>query len=206
MDKEVFDTTRRGFLKTLAIGAGGCALGSGMLLPGNALAESLTGNLAKVPVETRWAISSGGLVKNQLFNFKNLLDGVGREKFIEIISKKSFFVGGQSAALAKKLGFTGNDAESCGATIAAMVTIFFGPGQKFTFENVSKEKVKVKCTNCAFWNTVQGLKITEDLCSTNSKAYWNGFAQALNPKLTSPLVKARPLGDSVCEWAIELKA
>ena len=103
MDKEVFDTTRRGFLKTLAIGAGGCALGSGMLLPGNALAESLTGNLAKVPVETRWAISSGGLVKNQLFNFKNLLDGVGREKFIEIISKKSFFVGGRARRWPKSL-------------------------------------------------------------------------------------------------------
>jgi len=50
------------------------------------------------------------------------------------------------------------------------------------------------------------MKITEDICSSGSQYMLDGLAKALNPKLTSTLVKARPLGDSVCEWVIELKA
>ncbi len=68
------------------------------------------------------------------------------------------------------------------------------------------EKARIKCINCAFWNAVQAQKITDDLCSVHSQYYWEGFAKALNAKLTSTLVKARPLGDSVCEWVIELRA
>jgi len=53
---------------------------------------------------------------------------------------------------------------------------------------------------------VQAKKITDDLCSSNSHYYWEGCAKAINPKLTSTLVKARPRGDSLCEWVFELQA
>ncbi|MFH0812152.1 MAG: hypothetical protein V2A69_04870 [Pseudomonadota bacterium] len=64
----------------------------------------------------------------------------------------------------------------------------------------------MKCINCAFWNTAKAMKITDDLCSANSQYALGAFAKALNPNLTSTLVKARPFGDSVCEWVIQLKA
>ena len=206
MDKIKSDTSRRGFLKTLAVGAGGYALGSVLIQPKEAMGESLQENLGKVPMGTRWAISSGGLVNYQLSNFKSLLDKVGRKKFIETVEKKSAFLGARSAGLAKKLGFTGNDAKSFAAMSTAMVTVYYGPKQEYAIEVFSAEKVTVRCLNCLFWNAAQARKITEDLCSTNSQFWWGGFAQAINPKLTSTLVKARPLGDSVCEWTIELKA
>ena len=206
MDRRISDTTRRGFLKTLAVGAGGYALGSVLIQPMDAMGESLQENLGKVPIEARWAISSDGLVNYQLSNFKALLDTVGRDKFIETVNKNSFFLGTQSAGLAKKFEFTGSGAKSFAAMSTAMVTVYYGPKQEYTIEESTPEKVTVKCVNCAFWNAVQTRKITEDLCSTNSQAWWSGFAQAVNPKLTSTLVKARPLGDSVCKWAIELKA
>ena len=206
MDEKRTDTTRRRFLKTLAVGAGGYALGSVLVQPKEAMGESFQGNLGKVPAEVRWAISSGGMVNYQLMNFKTLLDRVGRDKFVETVKKNSFALGGRSAGLAKKLGFTGNDANSFAAMCTAMVTVYYGPKQEYEIKEFTAQKVTVKCVNCSFWNAVQARKITEDLCSTNSQAWWSGFAHAVNPKLTSTLVKARPLGDSVCEWAIELKA
>jgi hypothetical protein len=106
---------------------------------------------------------------------------------------------------ADRFGFTGNDAKSAAAILPAMVALAFGPRQKFEIEEATAEKARVKCINCAFWSAVQAMKITDDLCSGWSQYTWDGRAKAINPKLTSTLVKARPRGDSVCEWVIELK-
>jgi hypothetical protein len=170
------------------------------------MGQSLQGYLGKVPMEARWAITSGGMVNLQISNFKALLHKVGREKFTEIVKKSSFSMGARNSGLAKKFGFTGNDAKSIAAMSTALVTVYYGPKQKFAIEESTAEKATVKCVNCSFWNSMQARKITDDLCSTHSQSWWAGFAQGINPKLTATLVKARPSGDSVCEWAIELKA
>jgi hypothetical protein len=115
-------------------------------------------------------------------------------------------VGARGKGLADRFGFIGNDAKSAAAIIPAVITVFYGPSQKYGIEEATAEKARVKCLECAYWNAVQAQKITDDLCSAHSRYYWEGFAKAINPKLTSTLVKARPLGDSVCEWVIELKA
>lgn len=205
MDKKCFEETRRGFLKTLAVGAGGYALSSVLIQPKEAMGQSLEGYLGKVPMEARWAMTSGGLVNLQISNLKGLLDKVGRVKFTEVVRKSSFSLGTRNAGVAKKFGFTGNDAKSIAAMSTALVTVYYGPKQKFAIEESTAEKVTVKCINCSFWNSVQAQNITDDLCSIQSRYWWAGFAQAINPKLTSTLVKARPLGDPVCEWAFELK-
>jgi hypothetical protein len=44
-----------------------------------------------------------------------------------------------------------------------MITVYWGLQQKFEIEEATVEKARVKCINCAFWNTVQAQKITDDL-------------------------------------------
>ena len=111
-----------------------------------------------------------------------------------------------SKRLADRLGLTGTDAKSAATIIPALVTISYGPQQIFEIAEATDNKAVVKCIECAFWNNVQAKKITDNLCSSNSHYYWEGFAKAINPKLTSTLVKARPRGDSLCEWVFELQA
>jgi hypothetical protein len=206
MNTKIYSTSRREFLKGMAVGAGGYALGSLLIHPKEAMGQSIQGYLEKVPMEARWIAAAGGLVFWQVNWAKTLLAKEGREKYVEYMKKNSPLVGVRGKGFADRVGFTGNDAKSAAAMIPAYLTIVYGPQEKFEIEEATAEKARVKCLECAFWNVVQAQKITDDLCSAHSHYYWDGFAKAMNPKLTSTLVKARPLGDSVCEWVIELKA
>jgi hypothetical protein len=134
---------------------------------------------------------------------KKLLEKEGREKFQEQ-AKKIYHAAGHKG-LVDRLGLTGNDAKSAAVIIPTVIAIWYGSNTKFEIEEATAEKARVRCTNCAFWNYVQVQKITEDICSAKSRYYWESFAKAINPKLTSTFVKARPLGDPVCEWVFELK-
>ena len=206
MSNEISSLNRRGFLKVLAVGAGGCALGSLLISPKEAMGQSIEGYLGKVPLEARWSMAAGGCVNNEVNWAKSLLDKEGRENFTAYRKKNSPALGAYSKGLADHFGLTGSDAKAAAAIIPALITVWYGPQQRFVIEEATAEKARVKCLECAFWNDVQAKKIADDLCSVNSQYYWEGFAKALNPRLSSTLVKARPLGDSVCEWVIELKA
>ena len=206
MKVKIFSTSRRGFLKGLAVGAGGYALGSLLTRPQEAMGQSVQGNLEKVPMEARWDIASRGLVGAQVVLYKTLYDKEGREKFVEDRKQSCPAAAARNKGRADRFGLTGGDAKSAAAIIPAMVTLFYGPQQKYGMGEATAEKARVKCLECEFWNVVQAQKITDDLCSAHCRYYWEGFASAINPKLSSTLVKARPLGDSVCEWLIEIKA
>jgi len=205
MHTKISSTNRRGFLKTLAVGAGGYALSSVLIHPKEAMGQSTQGNLEKIPMETRWAITSGNFLYFRISDNKALLDKVGQEKYNEINKKNGLAAGARNKKHAENFGFTGNDAKSVAAMATALVTMYYGPKEKFEIVDATAEKALVKCTNCAYWNTVQARKITDDTCSAWSQSWWEGFVTAMNPKLTLKLVKARPLGDSVCEWALALK-
>ncbi|MCX5919278.1 MAG: twin-arginine translocation signal domain-containing protein [Deltaproteobacteria bacterium] len=205
MNTRIDSPNRREFLKGLAVGAGGYALGSLLIYPKEAMGQSIQGYLEKVPVEARWDIASGAFIAYTVNYFKVLYDQGDKEKFVESFKERGRRAGAGYKGLADRFGFTGNDAKSAAAIIPAIVTLSFGPQQKCEIEEATAEKARVKCTNCTFWNAAQGMKITDDLCSAWSQYAWEGRAKAINPKLTSTLVKARPRGDSVCEWVIELK-
>jgi hypothetical protein len=206
MDTRSYFPSRRGFLKGLAVGAGGYALGSFLIHPNEAMGQSIESYLEKVPMETRWNLAAGGFVRWQADFSKKLLEKEGREKFQEQSKKLYYAAGSANKGLADRLGFTGSDAKSAAIIIPAVLTIWYGSNTKFEIEEATAEKARVKCTNCAFWNYVQAQKITDDICSAKSRYYWEAFAKAINPKLTSTFVKAKPLGDPVCEWVFELKA
>ena len=205
MNAKIYSTSRRRFLKGMAVGAGGYALGSWLIPPKEAMGQSIQGYLDKVPMEARWDRASGGLVRAQVFFYKTLYDKEGREKFVEYIKKNCTAAGAQNKVAADRFGLTGNDAKSAAAIISATLTVSYGPQHKLEIE-ATTEKANVKCTNCVFWNAVQARKITDDICSVHSQYWWDGFANAINPKLSSTLVKARPRGDSICEWVVELQA
>ena len=204
MNTETYSPNRRMFLKGLAVGAGGYALGSLLIHPKEAMGQCIEGYLEKVPMGDRWSAAAGGVIFWQVNFLKTLFAKEGREKYVEYLKKNSPLIGVRGKGFADRFGFTGNDAKSAAAIISATLTVSYGPQHKLEIE-ATTEKANVKCTNCVFWNAVQAQKITDDLCSVHSHEWWNGFANAINPKLSSNLVKARPRGDSVCEWVVELK-
>ena len=206
MDTIISSTTRRGFLKTLAVGAGGYAVSSLLIQPKAAFAKSTEDNLEKIPMATRWATTSGLFVYFVISENKALLDKVGQEKFNEIKKKSNLTLGARNKKRAENFGFIGNDAKSLAAMASALITMYYGPKQKFEIVDATAKKASLRCLNCAYWNTLQARKITGDICSAQSQYWMEGFVTAMNPKLTSKLVKTRPLGDSVCEWAFGLKA
>ena len=205
MNTRFDSTSRRGFLKGMAIGAGGYAFGSLLTHPQEAMGQSVQGYLEKIPMEARWDRASNGLVRAQVILYKTLYDKEGREKFVEDRKQSCAVAAAGNKRYADRFGLTGNDAKSAAKIIPAIQTIYYGPKQQYKIEEATEDKARVKKLECAFWNVVQAQKITDDLCSAHCQYYWEGFVKALNPKMTSTLVKARPRGDSVCEWFIEIK-
>ena len=206
MKSDLGEMGRRAFLKGLAIGAGGYALGSHLIHPQAAMGQSIPESLGRIPMEMRWRIASNSTVINEVNWAKALLDKEGREKYLEIRKRFSPAGGASAKKLAESFGLTGNDAKSAAAIIPAMVAVYYGPQQKYEIEENSAEKARVRCLECSFWNQAQRRNITDDLCSLHSRLHWQGFAEALNPNLKVAMLKAKPLGDPVCEWLIELKA
>ena len=207
MNSKINSTSRRGFLKGVGVGAGGYALGSLLAHPKEAVGQSIEGYLEKVPMEARWAITSRSYIGWMITCLQEIHDKRGREKFLEHFKKTSPLVGARSKKeLADRFGLTGNDAKAAAAIMSALYIIWWGPNGKYEIEEATAEKAKVKHIECVFWNAVQAQKINDDLCSHRCDWWSDGFVKALNPKMTSTLVKARPRGDSVCEWVIELKA
>ena len=93
MNTRIYSPSRRGFLKGLAIGAGGYAIGSLLIHPKEAIGQSIQGNLEKVPMEARWSIAAGGHARFQMYLSKTILDKEGREKFLEYTKKNSPAIG-----------------------------------------------------------------------------------------------------------------
>ncbi len=206
MGNEIHNPSRRGFLKGVTIGTGGYVFGSLLTHSPEAMGQSVPSYLEKVPMEARWDRASNGLVRAQVILYKTLYDKEGREKFVEDRKQSCpLAAAANKKKYADRFGLTGSDAKSAAAIIPAIVTLFRGPQQKFEVEDATPKNARVKCVNCAFWNTVQSMKITDDLCSAHCRYYWEGFTSAINPRLTSTLVKAKPLGHSVCEWVLGFK-
>jgi len=206
MDTKVDFPSRREFLKGLALGTGGYILGSCLIHPNEAIGQSIEGYLEKVPMETRWRVASSFYAAALVRVWKANYDKEGREKYLELVKQRTSVSGPQLKRFADSLGFTGNDAKSMATIMPVILIIGGGPTQKFEIEEATTEKARLKCINCAYWNAMQAQKITDDVCSAGSHYQADAFAKAMNPNMTSTLVKARPRGDSVCEWVIELKA
>jgi hypothetical protein len=203
MEIENYSINRRGFLKGLAVGAGGCVLGASFIHPQEVMGQSPQNYLDKVPMETRWSIAAGGLIFWSVSYLKEIYDTKGREQYLEHWKKTSPMVAARSKGNADRLGLTGNDVKSAIEIIPAYLILVYGPKQQYATVEATADKARVQCVNCQLWNHVQSRKITDDLCSVHSQYWWDGYVKAMNPKMTSNLVKARPRGDSVCEWVIE---
>ena len=165
----------------------------------------MTEVLEKFPVEKRWAIASQTLTGAIIATSKVLLDIVGQEKFNEIMGQVWSEGGKASKQVADALGLAGNDAKSMAAKCTSVGTVTMGPELKFETVEATAEKATIRCTECPWWNRAKEFEISDDMCSVGDFAWNNGLAKALNPKLSVSLTKARPRGDSYCEWVYELQ-
>jgi hypothetical protein len=205
MNTKICPLSRRGFLKGVAIGVGGCALGSSLIHPLEALSQSTAGSLEKIPMEVRWKFASGANVSTAVNLMKYSYDKEGQEKYNERSKIRSLGQGAKMTGLANYLGLTGNDAKSIVVIWSTLIPLWSGPDQKYEIVEATAENARVKSINCVYWNTMQQMKITDDICSVGTQYLFEGFAKAMNAKMTSTLVKARPRGDSVCEWSLQLE-
>ena len=206
MDTNNSPLSRRGFLKGVGVGVGGCALGASLTHPLEALGQSAADSLEKIPMEVRWKVASSTGVSNSVRFWKYRYDTEGQEQYMGKQKAGSQAAGARLTGLANSLGLAGNDAKSIVEKWSTLLPLWSGPSQKYEIVEATAEKARVQCTNCAYWNAMQQMKITDDLCSAGSQYMFDGFAKATNPKMTSTLVKAKPRGDSVCEWDLKLEA
>ena len=197
---------RRELFKGPAVGAGGYALGASFIHPEEALGQSIEADLEKVQMDPLSNNATSGLIFWSVSYLKEVYDNKGREQYLEYFKKNSPLRAAASKRNADRLGFSGSDAKTAAEIIPAMLITVYGPKQKYEKVEATAEKARLKCLNCELWNHVQATKITDDLCSVHSQYWWDGFVKAMNPKMTSNLVKARPRGKSVCEWVVELQA
>ena len=83
MNTENYSINRRVFLKGIAAGAGGYALGASFIHPQEASGQSIEAYLEKVPMETRWNMAAGGLIFWAVSYYKEIYDTKGREQYLE---------------------------------------------------------------------------------------------------------------------------
>ncbi len=159
----------------------------------------------KVLAETKWTIATHALTGAAMALSKALLDGVGRERYNEVLRQIWNEAGKASKQIADSLGLSGDDAESIAATAPLVATVIMGPELKFETVEATEGKAMVRCTECPWWNRTKELGISDDICSVGDHAWNNGLAKVLNPKLTVTLTKAMPRGDPYCEWVYELQ-
>jgi len=194
---------RRDFLKALALGAGGLAVGSLFPDPAGAIDPA---TLKGIPMETRWASASRSYTWVDTMYAKALLDEVGRKR-MEEIQKKIYTTAGKGAKRrADALGLSAQDAKGAAEVLQTLHIMGNGPEDKIETVEATAERAVVRCLECPRANRRKEMGITDDLCSVFSPAWWDNAAKSFNPKLKATLTKAIPWGDPYCEFVIELQA
>jgi len=202
-NRRIVCPARRDFLKALALGTGGLALGSLFPHPAGAIDPA---TLKEIPMETRWALVCRSYTWADTMYAKALLGEVGR-KGMEEIQKKIYTTAGKGAKRrADALGLSAKDAQGAAEVLQTIKFISNGPEEKMETVEATPERAVVRCLECSRANRRKEMGITDDLCSALSQAWWDSGAKSFNPKLTATLTKAMPWGDPYCEWAIELQA
>src|SRR5512139_637325 len=178
MNTKTHSPGRRGFLKGLAIAAGGYAIGFPTFYPSEAAGQSGEHFLEQLSMPSRWAIASSGSIYNSVSFSKYRYDKEGQKKYNEDAKIRNHRAGVEMLKFAFRHTWTGHDAKSMAAILPAVITLFNGPRQQYEIEEATTQKAKVKCTHCAVWNAMQELNITDDLCSMGCQFMWDGFARA----------------------------
>jgi hypothetical protein len=158
-----------------------------------------------VPPENRWAIATQALTGANMATDKALLDIVGQETYEEI-NGQIWAEGGKAAKqIADALGLTGDDAKSAAETNATVAAVTMGPEFEFETVEATAERAVMRCENCPWWNRMQEMGISDDLCSSGDQGFSSALVGSLNPNLVISLTKAMPRGDAYCEWVCELQ-
>lgn len=162
-------------------------------------------NVNQIPAETRWAISTKGLISALTAHLDTIHSIVGQEKYGKILHQIWTQIGAGSAELAKSLGMPGDNAKAAAEAGAAVCICAMGP--ELTIEEIeaSEDRAVMKITECPWRNRMNEFGISHDLLSACDIAFWDGFITSLNPNLIMKHGKQMHLGDPYCEWIFETK-
>jgi len=82
-----------------------------------------------------------------------------------------------------------------------------GPEWEFEYPEVTRERAAIRVTQCAWWERYKENEVRPEFipCLPTCEVEIGEGLRVINPKITHELTKARPRGDSYCEWVYELK-
>ena len=82
-----------------------------------------------------------------------------------------------------------------------------GPEWEFEYPEVTRKRAALKVTKCPWWERYTEYEVRSEFipCLPTCEVEIGEGLKAVNPKITHELTKARPRGDSYCEWVYELK-
>jgi hypothetical protein len=161
--------------------------------------------MENIAAEARWTIATQGLTGGYVATVKAMLDAVGREKYDEMMVQIWTAAGKSSKQIADVFGLIAHDAKSAAETGRLVCIASMGPEFEFEVTEATAEKAVYRSHECQWWNRMQELGISDDLCSAACPAYWTSSAKSFNPKLTVSLSRAKPWGDPYCEHTHELQ-
>ncbi|MFX1521802.1 MAG: hypothetical protein ACFFCD_18000 [Promethearchaeota archaeon] len=176
--------------------------------------------LKKIPAETCWAITAkaltGFLVRRgekhiapDLGKSKGFISPLwSKEKWIEV-GVKVFGDGAKQLFPMIKETFNIPIEDAISATKFVMIAarLVFGPEFEFETTEESREKVVLRWIKCPLWEIYKENKVDRAYipCEAGHEAYFEEGFNAVNPKLTHNLTKARLRGDAYCEDIIVFK-
>lgn len=82
-----------------------------------------------------------------------------------------------------------------------------GPEWEFEYPEVTRERTVIRVNKCPWWERYTEYEVRPEFipCLPTCEVEIGEGIKAVNPKITHELTKARPRGDSYCEWVYEFK-
>ena len=181
------------------------------------MAEEL---LEKIPSERRWEITSKILTSLIVMRGEKIIapslgkgEGIishiwGAERWVDI-NEKIFGDGGAFLFPMFRDMFNIQVENAVDAAKFNYVTASLqsGPEWEFEYPGVTRKRAALKVTKCPWWERYTEYEVRPEFipCLPTCEVEIGEGLKAVNPKITHELTKARPRGDSYCEWVYELK-
>ena len=181
------------------------------------MAEEL---LEKIPPEKRWAITAKLLTSlNVIQGEKNTAPIIGKGENINSpvkgaetwteINTKIFggFFKWWWTRVQEMFNIQVEDAADAVKFVNVTAPLQSGPEWEFEYHDVTRERAAIRVTKCPWWERYTEYEVRPEFipCLPTCDVEVGEGTKAVNPKITVKLTKARPRGDSYCEWVYEFK-
>ena len=166
------------------------------------LCESMI-RVRDIPLATRWMIATSVLTR--------LVVALGHEpvRGAEVTSFRDRMVSEMAREirdLADRYGMPREDASDLVQTLGTISVILFGPEFETRYIEGFPDESVIRLTECAMFSEELPDGVSPLQVNSVCQAYVQHAIEALNPRFTISISKARCRGDSFCEMVIERRA